>query len=218
MAERIVRKNYLEYGGRKFHERAEPDAYRMALELAHDCTSGRALDLAAGSGYTTVQLAALGLDVTALDINTDQFVPTEIPCRKVNLNEPLDVPDGSMRLVMALEVIEHLENPRGFVRELGRVLEKDGVLVLSTPNIVSIYSKLRFLLSDELELFFNQANRVNDSFCEEADGHITPVLPWLLDIFLKEAGLSTEKTTYTQRLGMRNRHTGRTMVIRCVKN
>ena len=217
MAARVVRKNYIEYGGRKFHQRADPDAYELALAAMDVAPRGRAIDLAAGSGLTSARMAEMGFDVIAYDINCDQFVPTEIPIHKADLNAPLPEDDASASAVMALEVIEHLENPRGFLREIGRILRPGGVLVLSTPNIVSLPSKLRFLRRNEFELFLDLENRVRDPFCEEADGHISPLLPFLLRVFLKDAGLRTDHVTYTKKYGVRSSWFGRATILRATR-
>jgi len=42
--------------------------------------------------------------------------------------------DASFDLVVAFEVIEHLENWRGFLEESRRVLAASGQLIVSTPN------------------------------------------------------------------------------------
>ncbi len=48
----------------------------------------------------------------------------EIPC-----------PDDSFDVVVSFETIEHIEDQEQFLREVKRVLKKDGVLVMSSPNI-----------------------------------------------------------------------------------
>jgi SAM-dependent methyltransferase len=48
--------------------------------------------------------------------------------------EALPHGDASFDLVVAFEVIEHLEDWRGFLREAHRVLAPNGQLVISTPN------------------------------------------------------------------------------------
>jgi ubiquinone/menaquinone biosynthesis C-methylase UbiE len=50
--------------------------------------------------------------------------------------EHLAVRAASVDVVIALEVIEHLEHPAAFVSEAARVLRDDGIMVCSTPNRV----------------------------------------------------------------------------------
>jgi 2-polyprenyl-3-methyl-5-hydroxy-6-metoxy-1,4-benzoquinol methylase len=209
------KKNYIEFDGQQYHERAEKDAYEVALGIFQKLPPGRVLDLGAGAGLTSARLRAMGHDVLAYDIFTEQFVPKDIEIRVTNLNEPLPEQAASARYVLALEVLEHLENPKGFIRELGRVLQPGGVAVMSTPNIVSIKSKLRFLFRSEFELFF--AARVRDGFHHEAGGHISPILPWMLPFFLEQAGMRADELLFTHKLGIRSRHLARSMLVRASK-
>lgn len=52
--------------------------------------------------------------------------------------------------VLMLEIIEHLENPFGALREVRRILKKNGKLVLTYPNPNSLLKLLSFLLSDDV--------------------------------------------------------------------
>jgi len=210
---RKVRKNYIEHSGERYHERAAPEAYELALRFMSRIKPGRGVDLAAGSGYTSRRLKELGFDVTAYDIFTDQFVPRDIEIRKADLNQSLPEADGSLDAVLALEVIEHLENPRAFLREIARTLKPGGSLVLSTPNIVTFGSKVRFVFREELELFFNDVSRTRDPFCDEASGHISPLLPWLLQMFVNDAGMRVLETGYTKRWGLSTKHLGRSAIL-----
>jgi 2-polyprenyl-3-methyl-5-hydroxy-6-metoxy-1,4-benzoquinol methylase len=210
-------KQYIEYDGYKFHKRAHPDAYEIAIAAARETGLGKLLDLGAGSGFSSYRLAQAGFQVIAVDINTEQFVPTQIPCIKADMNGPVPAENGSIDTVVALEIIEHLENPKAFLREIGRVLKPGGSLILSTPNIVSVQSKTRFLFKNEFRLFFNAAYRVRDSFCDEATGHISPILPWLLRIFLNDAGLDEQKRWYTRYLGFRTRYFAQTCIVKAIR-
>jgi SAM-dependent methyltransferase len=212
----VPRKDFIEYGGCKFHKRADGDAYELAMHAMTDLPGSRVLDLGAGAGLTSARMADAGYQVRAFDIAPEQFVPKNIQVQRADLNQPIEAEDGCAHGVLALEVLEHLENPSRFVREVGRLLVPGGVAVFSTPNIVSWKSKLRFLFSNEFELFF--ASRVRDAFSAEAGGHISPLLPWMLDFFLEQAGLVRERVTYTRSLfGLRSRRLGTCMIVRARK-
>lgn len=49
--------------------------------------------------------------------------------------EDCDLPDGSISVVAAFEVLEHLFDPADLVRSAARLLEPGGLLVLSCPNV-----------------------------------------------------------------------------------
>ena len=60
---------------------------------------------------------------------------------RADLNrDPIPVPDQSADVAIAIETIEHLENPRAFVRELVRIARPGGWIVVSTPNQRSLVS------------------------------------------------------------------------------
>lgn len=112
------------------------------------------LDASAGTGKSTRELLALGMQVTAT--NYDEARPATMPGAAafvggVDLNGRWPFEDASFGGVHLQEVIEHLENPAHVLRECARVLRPHGVLVLSTPNILNAGSRLRFLLTGFFE-------------------------------------------------------------------
>jgi len=52
-----------------------------------------------------------------------------------------------------MEVVEHLRNPYDVLKEINRIIKKDGSLILSTPNILSLKSRFRFLFEGAYEFF-----------------------------------------------------------------
>ena len=54
---------------------------------------------------------------------------------------------GRFDAINLVEVIEHIENQPQLIRELARVLKADGVVLITTPNILNILSRLRFLFT-----------------------------------------------------------------------
>lgn len=110
--------------------------------------NGRALDFGAGTGRLAEALSKRGAfsEVHAVDI-IDYGTPKSVDIRWVfaDLNERLPVPDATYDLIVAAEVIEHLENPRFLAREWYRMLRPGGALVISTPNNESWRSLISLL-------------------------------------------------------------------------
>lgn len=65
----------------------------------------------------------------------------------VDLLKRLPYEDASFDVILLVEVIEHLENHRVALGELSRVLKPNGVLILTTPNIMRLNSRLHFFWS-----------------------------------------------------------------------
>jgi SAM-dependent methyltransferase len=105
-----------------------------------------------------------------------------IPLR-TDLNSAWPLGDGSIDFAFALEVIEHVENPRHFFRELARVMTPGGHAFVSTPNNHSLASKLKFLVRDQHRLF--QA--------PSYPAHITPLLACDFERIAVEVALSLRR-------------------------
>jgi len=115
----------------------------------------RHLDVGAGTGEL-IRLARERFKVESAACDyTDALM--KLPGQRVaiaNLNtQPLPYADNAFDLLTATEVIEHLEHFRETLREFFRVLEPGGVCVLTTPNILNLNSRLRFLWFGYWNLF-----------------------------------------------------------------
>ncbi|HKP86726.1 MAG TPA: class I SAM-dependent methyltransferase, partial [Blastocatellia bacterium] len=58
----------------------------------------------------------------------------------------IPLPDECADAVVAVETIEHLENPRAFMRELARVAKSGGWVIVTTPNQLSLLSLLTLII------------------------------------------------------------------------
>jgi 2-polyprenyl-3-methyl-5-hydroxy-6-metoxy-1,4-benzoquinol methylase len=190
--------DFVEFEGKKYHKRAHPDCYELAFAIMGPPPRGRLLDVAAGAGYTSARLRSMGFDVTATDIHEGQFLADGVELVAADLNRRFPFDDGAFDAVVALEIIEHLENPNRFLRELRRVVKPGGRVALSTPNILCLRSRLRFLFRGEFHLFYDMQRRLEDPFHEQARGHITPMPAWLLQHFCADAGLALHGPRYTR--------------------
>lgn len=150
----------------------------LGAALARDA---RVLEFGAGSGAMSLRLADAGFAVTASDLFAESFQPANVPFVTADLNGAFAAqwPQG-FDAVMALEIIEHLENPREVLRQMRKILPAGGQLVLSTPNIANPVSQASFLRSGQFQWFRDIDYR--------EQGHITPLSPWMLEKALQEAG------------------------------
>jgi ubiquinone/menaquinone biosynthesis C-methylase UbiE len=60
-------------------------------------------------------------------------------------NKKSPFPDEAFDLCTFLDVIEHVENPDNAIKEIHRVLKKEGFLLLTTPNVAAWYNRLLLL-------------------------------------------------------------------------
>src|SRR6185503_17317298 len=59
--------------------------------------------------------------------------------------EPCPATASEFNAVVAADVIEHIVDTDSFLRELGRILHPDGLLIVTTPNLAFWLSRLRLL-------------------------------------------------------------------------
>src|SRR5438445_4138998 len=91
----------------------------------------------------------LGLDA----VRYDGF-PAEAAFMPADLNQAaIPLPDSAADVVAAVEIIEHLENPRAFMRELVRLTKPGGLVMITTPNQLSLLSKMTLLWKNRFNAF-----------------------------------------------------------------
>lgn len=142
----------------------------------------RAADLGTGPGAMAAHLRDLGCHVIAVDRDCKDFT-AGVPHVCLDFDQPdfaTQLGPASFDLVTAIEVIEHVESPIGFLRNVCRLLAPGGVAVLTTPNVDSLPARSKFLLQGKI--------RTMDEHSEPT--HISPVfLDLLRRQFLPRVGL-----------------------------
>ena len=165
---------------------AHEKTHRKVLEIfARFPRRGPLLEIPAGEGALAWQLHKLGYQVTGGDIDPAFFKVKPIPCIHLDLNRPVPIEDGKFDFISCIEGIEHLEDQFQFVRECHRILTSEGMLVLSTPNILNLASRLKFLLSG----FYSLTPRPINEFSQApVFDHIHPVTYYQLRYMLHTQG------------------------------
>lgn len=104
------------------------------------------LDIPCGEGAFSKRLMDRGVEVHSADIvRADQAGNPRF--QVANMNEKLPFEDKKFDGVVCIDGIEHIERQFDFVRECGRITKGGGFLIISTPNISSLRSRFRWLLT-----------------------------------------------------------------------
>ena len=116
---------------------------RLLLDLFLSVSPGpEVLDAGAGQGTMSIRLERLGYEVTSTDVS---HAAVELlrgrlsgPVADASItNLPFD--DESFDGAVLGEVLEHIDDDRGALTELARVLRPGGVLAVSVPANPSLY-------------------------------------------------------------------------------
>ena len=87
--------------------------------------------------------------------------------------QPLPYADESFDLITITEIIEHVQNFRAVLKEIHRCLKPGGGVVITTPNILNLTSRLRYMGFGFWTLF--GPLHVKDSRKYSTGGHISPI-------------------------------------------
>ncbi|MDE6958274.1 MAG: class I SAM-dependent methyltransferase [Helicobacter apodemus] len=160
------------------------------------------LDLGAGKGFFTKIIYTIleqkgftpQKHLKACDCNLKEYAFNEfIPCEFGDFNQGLKYEDDSFYCVISMEVIEHLEDPFKYLRETARIISKGGFLLLTTPNILNLASRVRYFFNGTYQLFgFLPQDPLLFRGCYQ---HINPLSLVYLSFILKKNNFRLEVTT-----------------------
>jgi len=124
------------------------------------------VDLGCGSGYLAERLSlefkCNNIELVDLDDYRTYEVAKAFTFNRADFNvDKLPFENNSKDIIFAIEVFEHLENGFHFIREIERVLNSQGILIISIPNAYSIFSRVKFLLNLSLEGYSINENHIN---------------------------------------------------------
>jgi len=189
--------NASHYAGLPIHADS-PEVHERAVELLekHAGKNARVLDLGAGAGALSRRLVDRGFQgVEAAELRVDCFAVPGVLVHPLDLNEPwAGKLHGAFDALVALEIIEHLENPWQFASQCALALKPGGIAVVSTPNIESARSRIEFLLKAEFRFFTKEHY--------ERIGHITSLTANQLKWLFARSRMDFVERSYSRHKGM----------------
>ena len=163
----------------------------QSIDLA---SSPDVLDIGAGQGALSKRLQDAGANVSACDVVPEQFDVPGVQFRAVTSDGRLPFDDASFDVAIAIEVLEHIDGHDRFFAEVARVLRPGGLVMFTTPNILSLKSRVRFLFTG----FFYSFGPLEPFTRDPVSQHIAPFsvnrYEWMLSQHgLRLTGLQTDK-------------------------
>jgi SAM-dependent methyltransferase len=104
----------------------------------------RVLDVGCGWGVTLDRLEERGYQAVGMDISRRALERLDRPGRtliEADLNRPIGRDAVPYDAVLALDVIEHLDDDRTAVRRLGSLARPGGYVIVSVPALPDLYSE-----------------------------------------------------------------------------
>jgi len=150
---------------------------------------GTHLDVGVGTGTLCrlIQAYAPNFDAFGVDCMVERVRDPKIQTSVVDISTTrLPYEDESFDFVSCVEVLEHLENYRFPVREIFRVLKPGGTVVITTPNVLSLKSRIRYFLVG-FPTLFGPLN-LNRAPINATTDHITPIGYFFLSHLMAETG------------------------------
>lgn len=105
------------------------------------------VEVGCGSGLLASEIHAVHKNISLIDIVDSREYCRELDFHGVDLSrEKLPFEDNSVSIIIATQVLEHIENLTFYINECHRVLKENGRLIVSYPNYSNFMQRMQFLL------------------------------------------------------------------------
>ena len=122
--------------------------YRKILGILKNKKAGSLLEIGCNAGEFLMVAKKAGWDVNGVDISkkaVERAKKNGLKVKAHDVNKKLPFSDGSFDAIIAGEVIEHTFDDLKFLNECQRVLKKNGILIFTTPNLLSLKNRILML-------------------------------------------------------------------------
>ena len=147
----------------------------------HIKEGSRFLDFGAGLGHMSQRVGSHARElklnpaeiIFPCEIVPEEFQYSDVACTKIEPNSIIPFPDNHFDVVYAIEVMEHTQRPYDLFKEAYRVLKPGGTIIISTPNVSHLVSRISNLFLGFPHLYPPTSKRVENAgrIC----GHIMPL-------------------------------------------
>ena len=203
----------------------DPALYAKYADTLRPARPGaRALDVGCGVGHVVARLKEAGCDAHGVDVSEPNIARAKKVSDRCQLYDGrrLPFPDQHFAGAGALNVLEHVDEPEHFIRELVRVVEIGGRVVLSSPNFFRalgfrdyhprmrgvgnkwrnfqrVRAKLRQMRAAPGVVCFDRMTPIVKEPFTPDDDAIVATNPLEMKFFLERAGCEVERVSCTDR-------------------
>lgn len=149
--------------------------------------AGRLLEIGCGTGLSSYLLSQKGYQTVGIDISEmflKELKNKEVPNLKLEVGDACNLhqfEENSFDLVCMNGVIEHIPEVEKALKETSRVVRPEGIIIITSPNLLSPFSPVRFILR---RVFRNTPIRT--PFFDSVDGAVLTILKRIVVIVKKK--------------------------------
>ena len=138
------------YSKQDTYIRTVDDRIGKIVEIVNKLNPEAVLDIGCGDGFLIENLKKLshktkyyGLEISEKSVK--KALAKKITCKAGNVEDKIHYRE-KFDLIIAGEVIEHLVDPDSALKNIYKSLNKNGYLIVSTPNLAAWYNRILLLL------------------------------------------------------------------------
>jgi len=164
----------------------------IAFNMARKNTSSRVLDFGCGSGLLSYALAQSGVNVVA---NDTVFGPLNIVKKQLDFPKGIDfwegsllsrqIPDNYFDTIIALDVLEHINNIDDYITVFRRILKPGGLIIISGPTESLLYKIGRKMAGEKFTGDYHVTNikTIHSLFAKSMETKVISRLIWPFTLF-----------------------------------
>ncbi len=140
----IQRKNFDEY-----KIMIDDSRYRKVFEILKKLKPGKFLEVGCNSGEFLEQVKTLGYEVSGMEISdkaAERGRKKSLDIKTADATKSFPFLKNSFDVILAGEIIEHTLDDAEFLKKIHNLLRPNGILIITTPNLISLKNRLLMLL------------------------------------------------------------------------